>query len=507
MTARPRAEVFAVGRFADQLRPLIREAADARVDVDNGAIVTRLWLESGQVRAVASEAEEEKLGHWLVSRGCLEEGDMVVGLLRQPASVRFGTFLVDQGLLAPERLESELAALSVAIVSRLIGEPGKLWVYRDEKLDRKATTLAMTTASLLVAAARATPDLHWIEGVIRPDQFPAATADVMLQLQSVQLTPLEGYLLSRIDGQTQVGALSRMVPLPYESFLRSLAALVVSGLTELRESRARHAVPAASVTERATDGLTRPNPLLDELSFGTVERREYDDTIRFAERCQHLDYYARLGVPRTVSVDQINSRYRMLMRMFHPDRARERHLRTLQSELGEICRGIREACDVLRDPSRRARYDRSLAAPSPQERSASGETEGKDDRRNALASDSLAEARRLLEQGEHAEAAALLEQAVRLLPEPEALLLLARIELRNPMWLQRAVDRLRLAVAIDPHFTDGWLELARVWGSRGHLDRQKQCLQKVLEYDPDNAESKAALDGLGALSEPAPRAS
>jgi tetratricopeptide (TPR) repeat protein len=486
------AEVFSAGGFVDHLRPLIRGAVTGRVDVDNGAFLTHFWLESGQVRAVASEAEEEKLGHWLVSRGCLDEGEMVVGLLRRPASVRFGNFLVNQGLLTPDRLETELAALSIGIVSRLVGEPGELWLQRDEQLDRDAVTLSMTTASLLAAAARVSPDLHWIVRMVRPDLFPAASADVMLQLQSVHLTPQEGYLLSRVDGQTAVAALGHMVPMAWEGFLHSLAALVVSGLVELHETRARHRTPAGSLTERALDGNARPNPMLDELSFGSLERREYDETIRYAERCRHLDFYSRLGLPKTAGIDQINSRYRALMRTFHPDRARERHLRTLQAELGEICRGLDEACEVLRDPERRARYDRSLDTPSPQERQAGGHGEAGEDRRKALARDSLGEARRLLALGEHNDAAALLEQSVRLFPEPEALLLLARIELPNPMLLQRAVDRLRLAVAINPQFTEGWLELARVWGERGHPDRQKRCLESVLAYDPDNAACRAA---------------
>ena len=64
------------------------------------------------------------------------------------------------------------------------------------------------------------------------------------------------------------------------------------------------------------------------------------------------DYYATLGVPRTASDEEIKQAYRKLAMRFHPDRNNG----SKQAE--ERFKEITEAYDVLRDPDKRAVYDR-----------------------------------------------------------------------------------------------------------------------------------------------------
>jgi len=67
------------------------------------------------------------------------------------------------------------------------------------------------------------------------------------------------------------------------------------------------------------------------------------------------DYYAVLQVPRGASQQEIARAYRALMRRHHPDVAGED---ALPAEL-EL---IMQAFAVLRDPQRRAAYDREVFA-------------------------------------------------------------------------------------------------------------------------------------------------
>jgi curved DNA-binding protein len=70
------------------------------------------------------------------------------------------------------------------------------------------------------------------------------------------------------------------------------------------------------------------------------------------------DYYEALGVPRDASAEDIRRAYRSLARQYHPD---------LNKEPGaeDRFKEISEAYEVLRDPEKRARYDRFGARSGP----------------------------------------------------------------------------------------------------------------------------------------------
>ncbi len=63
------------------------------------------------------------------------------------------------------------------------------------------------------------------------------------------------------------------------------------------------------------------------------------------------DYYERLGVSRDADSEQIKKAYRKLAMRYHPDRSDE-------PDAEERFKQVTEAYEVLRDPEKRARYDR-----------------------------------------------------------------------------------------------------------------------------------------------------
>src|SRR3954469_4353055 len=64
------------------------------------------------------------------------------------------------------------------------------------------------------------------------------------------------------------------------------------------------------------------------------------------------DPYSVLGVERTAADDDIKKAYRKLAMQFHPDRNGG------SKEAEERFKSMTEAYDVLRDPNKRAAYDR-----------------------------------------------------------------------------------------------------------------------------------------------------
>ena len=76
-----------------------------------------------------------------------------------------------------------------------------------------------------------------------------------------------------------------------------------------------------------------------------------------------LDYYDVLGVSRSAEDDEIKRAYRKLALKFHPDHNPN------NAEAEQKFKEAAEAYDVLRDPEKRARYDRFGRAglPKPQQ--------------------------------------------------------------------------------------------------------------------------------------------
>src|SRR5574338_1463032 len=64
------------------------------------------------------------------------------------------------------------------------------------------------------------------------------------------------------------------------------------------------------------------------------------------------DFYSTLGVARTATDDDIKKAYRKLAMQYHPDRNNG------SREAEEKFKETTEAYDILRDPNKRAAYDR-----------------------------------------------------------------------------------------------------------------------------------------------------
>jgi len=66
---------------------------------------------------------------------------------------------------------------------------------------------------------------------------------------------------------------------------------------------------------------------------------------------EYKDYYKIMGLSRTATQDEIKRAYRKLARKYHPDVSKEKNAEAKFKELGE-------AYEVLKDPEKRAAYDR-----------------------------------------------------------------------------------------------------------------------------------------------------
>jgi len=88
----------------------------------------------------------------------------------------------------------------------------------------------------------------------------------------------------------------------------------------------------------------------------------------------------------------------------------------------------------------------------------------------------------------------LLSAAVLAAPDAQSLVVLAELEMANPLWRQQALDHLKQALELEPRLTAAWLGLGNYWSLRGQPDKQRRCFEKILAYEPGNHDVRQALE-------------
>jgi hypothetical protein len=108
---------------------------------------------------------------------------------------------------------------------------------------------AGATEPLILEAVRQMRDAGSVRDALGELDRPLAATAALADERTLTLT--EGYLLSRIDGQTTAYQVLQLVPLDPEETERTLLGLVLTGRVEFCAARARPAAPAAAVETEA----------------------------------------------------------------------------------------------------------------------------------------------------------------------------------------------------------------------------------------------------------------
>ena len=457
-----------------------------------------ILLTNGEVRAARSQVEDEKLGMWLVARGRISEDDRALNLLAQGGGVSppLGHILVTRGHLSPDDLEAELQELALTIIRRAAAAPRTRCSFVDGGGKGQLDTLPnVVTSQIVLLAARSCQDIEGIRREIGSlQQRVQMSPSFKEMLEEIELTPTEGFLLSRLDAARDIAGLIRLSSLPEAQLFSSLYVLVLSGTVVLEGGAA--AVPAP--------GLDEPHPQAGEDSGGAeheadaapgaegdFSQRQIDERKfirKLSESVTKVDHYKALGLTPEANPAEIADAWNQMRSRYSPEAASRPHLRDMVTHLERIVERARGAYEVLSDYKARERYDRILKSVEKDRKTieSSGRGEVDPKARKALVEANLKRADELIRDKEFYLAIQLLERACALDPRPDELLKLARLLQRNPLWSNRALACLRRAIETDPKHVESWLELADFWRRRNHAERQRKSLERALAIDPDN---------------------
>ena len=196
------------------------------------------------------------------------------------------------------------------------------------------------------------------------------------------------------------------------------------------------------------------------------------------------DLFARLGLPRGASLEDVKGAYLQLVKQFHPDRLGAPGLMDLQSDLRELLSALNEAYGVLSDRDRRAEY---LARSS-----AGGRAPTQAAAAAARVDFQKAEAAR--RSGDHARARLFLEAAVRADRRPDYLAALAVETLASGKPADREKARRHLEEAMkDTACAQAFLVAGTMARDDGDHDHAEKLFRGALRADPRNEEAAREL--------------
>lgn len=428
--------------------------------------------------------------HGLLSREELSRASEIVARERR----RLGAILLELSLVTQELLED---ALELHVRDNLL----KVFAWNEgafEFLEQDADaikgydlTLKVSTGEMILEAVRRVSDPDVVRYNLGDvDRVLILSGDPLLRFQRINLTPVDGFILSRVDGVVTARDILKMAVMPVEEAQRSLFGLLCTGIVEYL---ARKPKDGASVLPSREEVL--------EAYKG------------FATR----DHFEVLGIAPEAAEAEVKEAYFRLARRFHPDAHHDPSLADLRDELEAVFNRIGAASKVLSDPQRRAEYESGLLVarlapePGPQPEPAAGPPlPGPDAVRGAFAGEYV---RELVERAEAGFSAGKYWDVMKSLQEEiltvakgklrqRARVLLAQCYLKNPKWKRMGEEELQEAIQEDPENAEAHFVLGKLYKEGRLTGRAAAMFRKALELKPRHAGALEELASLG--PEPAP---
>ncbi|HLL77690.1 MAG TPA: DnaJ domain-containing protein [Pyrinomonadaceae bacterium] len=509
------------------LAELIREAAAAKLSgalrLERERVRAVIYFRRGEVIYARSNLRANRLVASAQRSGLFAEARLAEAVTEMMDDAEAAAALVAAG--ASEREMARLRASQSADVMRpfLVWTDGA-WSFdpRAQPAEELRTTVPLD-GLLLEAARRLPPGFAAARLADDGEQLtPAAAAPK----GDLQLLPVEGFLLSRVDGPVTVGELLAVSGLPEGQTRQAAYALALCGLLargrwpaaltgDAAEASAQPALsPADFVDEREP---ARTEPASAKASGPRTGRKEGEPEAdpraligELLTRVRDANYFQILGVPRAATAQEIKRAYYGLARRFHPDRFRQVVGDSERVEVETAFALVTKAYETLSDSSERAAYESKLpvesaglssifrpaAKPAPRATAPEAAKTPADPAASSgyRAEESFQQGLAALERGDTNGACLFFGEAVRLAPQHARYhAFYGRALMREPATRRQAESELQAAIRLDPGNASYRVALAELYSTL-HLTRRAEGeLTRALSIDPNNAAARQML--------------
>jgi tetratricopeptide (TPR) repeat protein len=292
--------------------------------------------------------------------------------------------------------------------------------------------------------------------------------DISDQLQAVQITPEQGFILSRIDGKLTPREILALTPLDEQQTVLALTGLIASGLV-LFNGKARN--------DASLDSADRSQKRMD-----LATREKLAEIDRLHRGCDKLSPAEVLGVSPEAGMDEIKRAFRQKVLHFHPDRYHEIDDPESRQKLSHLVAVTTDAFNTLSE--RLANKNRASTGAPLLSIKKESEPENYDVRQHAT--ELYQHAQRAYDTQDFWQTIQLCRQAIEVKnDQPEYHFLLARALLKNKKWRKEAGESFRRAAELDPCNPEYLGHLAALYQREGLQMRAKKVVEQLRGIDPD----------------------
>jgi curved DNA-binding protein CbpA len=220
---------------ADVLSEILRRQVSGTLTLRDEGCSRQLFLDAGSfIRFAASTHPEESLIGWLLKHGGVTQAQIKEATEAKQESELLGTVLVRLGHLTRAGL-NEISEKHVRrVLSGTLSMKTGRWDFQQGALPfREQLDSGVRTAEALLEWTRTLKDADWIRGRLGPvdarvhrDRRPPEG------YQTIRLDPVEGYIMSRVDGAATIREICMVSPMGDEKALAALFGLSLAGILE-----------------------------------------------------------------------------------------------------------------------------------------------------------------------------------------------------------------------------------------------------------------------------------
>jgi curved DNA-binding protein CbpA len=498
------------------LAELIREINAAKLSgalrLARERVQAVVYAEAGEIVFARSNLRVHRLAVCLQRWSVLAEDKLSAHVTEYMSDAEASASLVAAGVLTTDALAKLHARQATDVLRPLL-----LWTEGEWSFDPRARLVEdvrckLEVRQLLLEAARGLP-ADYVAG--RLDADAELISPVAEHPAQIQLQPLEGFVLSRVESPLALGELLAISGLPEAQARQSVYALALGGLV------ARNGWPVVlsaalpsrgGTADTATAATTTDAPPVVVAAKNEAEetakpdappdpRAEIDALFALVYTGEH---YRILGIERDAESSEIKRAYYALAKRFHPDRFQRDADASLRPQIEAAFMKITQAYETLHDARSRASYDLKLGtqigAPASSTGGAGSSAAASANShltREQRAAESFAQGFAALKQGNLSAALTLLGEAARLAPQqPRYHAFYGSALARDVRTRHQAEAALQTAIKLDGKDPAYHVMLAELLRALGQTLRAERELERALALAPNHDTARRQLDQL-----------